>query len=60
MLDSAPCVTLNRQLNRALYFVAITRQRCDPITQDYVARRTSQGKTEREITRCLNLNPPIG
>ncbi len=43
----------DRQLNRALYFVAVTRQRCCPITQDYMARRTSQGKTEREATRCL-------
>jgi transposase len=43
----------DRQLNRALYFVAVTRQRCCPITQDYMARRTSEGKTEREATRCL-------
>ncbi len=43
----------DRQLNRALYHVAVTRQRCCPITKDYMARRTSQGKTKREATRCL-------
>lgn len=43
----------DRQLNRALYFVAVTRQRCCPITQDYLARRSSEGKTEREAIRCL-------
>ncbi|HSH11069.1 MAG TPA: IS110 family transposase, partial [Ilumatobacter sp.] len=35
----------DRQLNRALYFVAVTRQRCCPVTKDYMARRTSEGKT---------------
>jgi transposase len=43
----------DRQLNRALYLVAITRQRCCPTTQAYVARRTAEGKTERETTRCI-------
>ena len=43
----------DRQLNRALYFVTVTRQRCCPVTQDYLARRTSEGKTEREAIRCL-------
>jgi transposase len=43
----------DRQLNWALYFVAVTRQRCCPITKDYMARRTSEGKTQREATRCL-------
>jgi transposase len=43
----------DRQLDRALYFVAVTRQRCCPETKDYMARCTSEGKTEREATRCL-------
>lgn len=43
----------DRQLNRALYFVAVTRQRCCPETKEYMDMRTSQGKTEREATRCL-------
>jgi len=43
----------DRQLNRALYLVAITKQRCDPATKAYIARRTAQGKTERETIRCV-------
>ena len=27
--------------------------RADPATHDYVARRTAEGKTGREIRRCL-------
>ena len=41
------------QLNRALYHVAITKQRCDPTTKAYIARRTAEGKTEREAIRCI-------
>jgi transposase len=43
----------DRQLNRALYHVAITKQRCDPATKAYIARRTAEGKTEREAIRCI-------
>jgi hypothetical protein len=43
----------DRQLNRALYLVAITKQRCDPATKTYTARRTAEGKTDRETTRCI-------
>ncbi|AKU14773.1 IS110 family transposase [Luteipulveratus mongoliensis] len=43
----------DRQLNRALHTIALTRIRYDQNTRDYVARRTSEGKTRREITRCL-------
>ena len=43
----------DRQLNRALYFVAVTRQRCCPTTKAYIARRTSEGMTEREAIRCI-------
>jgi transposase len=43
----------DRQLNRALHLVAITRARCDERTQAYVARRTAEGKSHREIRRCL-------
>ena len=43
----------DRQLNRALHLVAITRSRCDAQTQAYIARRTSEGKSTREIRRCL-------
>lgn len=43
----------DRQLNRALYLVAITKQRCDPATRAYITRRVSEGKTEREALRCI-------
>lgn len=43
----------DRQLNRALHVVALSRLRYDPTTQAYAARRTSEGKTPREIKRCL-------
>jgi transposase len=36
----------DRQLNRALYLVAVTKQRCDPATRAYIARRVAEGKTE--------------
>lgn len=43
----------DRQLNRALHTIALSRIRYDPTTRDYVARRTIEGKTSREIKRCL-------
>jgi transposase len=43
----------DRQLNRALHVVAMSRLRYDPTTQAYAARRRSEGKTDREIKRCL-------
>lgn len=42
----------DRQLNRAVHTIVITRQRHDPDTREYTARRT-EGKTPREIRRCL-------
>jgi transposase len=43
----------DRQLNQALYTVVLTRLRTDPATRAYAARRRAQGKTNREIKRCL-------
>lgn len=43
----------DRQLNRALHTIILTRKRIDPRTQEYIARRVSEGKTQREATRCL-------
>ncbi len=43
----------NRQANAALYRVAIVRMRDDHETKIYAARRTSEGKTRREIVRCI-------
>ena len=45
----------NRDANRALHVVALNRMRRDPRTQEYVARRTAQGKSKREAMRCLKL-----
>jgi transposase len=43
----------DRPRNRALHTVAITRMRCHPESRAYEARRTIQGKTHRDIRRCL-------
>lgn len=43
----------DRQLNRALHTVALTRTRQDPRTQDYIQARLAQGKSRREARRCL-------
>jgi transposase len=43
----------DRQLNRALHTVVLTRTRQDPTTRAYIDRRTAEGKTIREIKRCL-------
>jgi hypothetical protein len=43
----------DRQLNRALHTIVLTRLLHDPQTQAYAARRRAQGKTDREIKRCL-------
>jgi transposase len=43
----------NRDANRALYMICLARMRRDPRTKEYVARRTAEGKSRREILRCL-------
>lgn len=43
----------DRQLNRALYTVVLSRLQHDPETRTYAARRKEEGKTPREIKRCL-------
>jgi transposase len=43
----------DRQLNRALHTIVLTRIRQDPTTRAYLTRRTAEGKTPREIKRCL-------
>jgi len=43
----------DRQLNRALHTIALSRTRYHQPTRDYIARRTTEGKTPREIKRCL-------
>jgi transposase len=43
----------DRQLNRALHVIAITRARIDPSTRAYLERKRSEGKSNREALRCL-------
>jgi transposase len=43
----------DRQLNQALHLVVLTRLRYDPATRAYAHRRRAEGKTNREIRRCL-------
>jgi transposase len=43
----------NRQVNAAIHRIAVTRARCHPETRDYIARKTTEGKTHREAIRCL-------
>jgi transposase len=43
----------NRQLNTAIHRIALTRARCHPETQDYMARKRAEGKTGLEAMRCL-------
>jgi transposase len=43
----------NRQANHALWRIATVRSTCDPTTREYIRRRTAEGKTRREIVRCL-------
>jgi transposase len=43
----------DRQLNRALHMIAITRARHDPTTRAYLERKTAEGKTPKQAIRCL-------
>ena len=43
----------DRALNRAIHTIATVRMRDCPATKAYIARRTAEGKTIREIKRCL-------
>jgi transposase len=43
----------DRQLNRALHTVIITRTRHHQPTRDYITRRQADGRTPKEIRRCL-------
>jgi transposase len=43
----------DRRLNRALHTVALVRLRDDPTTRVYAARRRAEGKSPREIRRCI-------
>ncbi|MGE3835083.1 MAG: transposase, partial [Acidimicrobiia bacterium] len=43
----------DRQLNRALHVIVLSRLRYDPATRAYAERRRAEGKTDRDIKRCL-------
>jgi transposase len=43
----------DRQVNRALHMIAITRARHDPATRAYLPRKTAEGKTPKQAIRCL-------
>jgi transposase len=43
----------DRQGNRALWWIVMSRLRNDPRTQQYARRRSAEGKSNREIIRCL-------
>jgi transposase len=43
----------DRQLNKAIHLIALTRARTDPTTRSYLQRKRAEGKTSREAIRCL-------
>ena len=43
----------DRQLNCALHTIVLSRLKHDPATRAYATRRLADGKTPREIKRCL-------
>jgi transposase len=43
----------NRQLNAALYRIAITQSRYHPAARTYLERKQAEGKSKREAIRCL-------
>jgi transposase len=43
----------DRQANAALYRIVLVWLCYDPATKDYMARRTKEGKSKKEIIRCL-------
>lgn len=48
----------DRQLNRALHTIVLTRSRNGPATRAYITRRLAKGETLREIKRCLRGSSP--
>lgn len=43
----------DRQANSAIHMIVINRLRWHQPTKDYLERRTTEGKTKKEIIRCL-------
>ena len=45
--------TIRHRLNRALDTIALSRRASHHQIRDYIDRRTCEGKSTREINRCL-------
>lgn len=43
----------DRTLNKALHLIALSRMIFDPATIDYVQKRQAEGRTKKEIRRCV-------
>lgn len=43
----------DRRLNRALHYIAITRVSRHPGTKVYLEKRLAEGRTRREVRRCI-------
>ncbi|MGC0252511.1 IS110 family transposase [Pseudactinotalea sp. Z1748] len=43
----------DRQANAALHQIILVRMTCDPRTRSYIAKRTAQGKSDKEVMRYL-------
>jgi transposase len=43
----------NRDANRALYVIALCRMNREERTRRYLAKRTAEGKSKKEVIRCL-------
>ena len=39
-----------------MHTITLIRMRLDPATKTYVARRVSEGKSPRDVQRCLKRN----
>jgi hypothetical protein len=48
----------NRQINRALHIIAITRGQRDPESRAYLQRKRAEGKSRMETLRCLKRIKP--
>ena len=45
--------TGNRQLNNAIYTIALTQLRCHPRAKEYFQKKIAEGKTKKHAIRCL-------
>jgi transposase len=43
----------DRQLNRAIHIIALSRAKTDPVTRVYLDHKQAEGKTKLEAIRCL-------